>query len=249
MTKRKRVLLISLPVLLLLLAGTAALFFFGVLHLNHPSKERYPVRGVDVSSWQGEIDWPTLAGEGISFAWIKATEGSTFTDPKFAFNAENALKTGLAVGAYHFFSFETPGKTQAEHFLATVSGYELTLPPVVDLEFYGSFSKTPPDREAVLNELSDFISAVREKTGKEPVLYLTGASYRYFIEGEDAFSASPIWFRNVYTGIGETDARIRFWQFSNRHVLKGYGGKERYVDMNCFLGSEEEFRAFLAGER
>lgn len=75
---------------------------------------------MDVSSWQGEIDWPTLAGQGLSFAFIKATEGSGFTDPRFSYNWEQARKTALRVGAYHFFSYDSPGETQADNFIAAV---------------------------------------------------------------------------------------------------------------------------------
>ena len=100
--KTRRLLRWLLPAAALLTAAAvlAALFFTGVLKLNTPSRERYPVRGVDVSSWQGEIDWPTLAGQGLSFAFIKATEGSGFTDPRFSYNWEEARKTALRVGAY-----------------------------------------------------------------------------------------------------------------------------------------------------
>ena len=118
--KTRRLLRWLRPAAALLTAAAvlAALFFTGVLKLNTPSRERYPVRGVDVSSWQGEIDWPTLAGQSLSFAFIKATEGSGFTDPRFSYNWEEARKTALRVGAYHFFSYDSPGKTQADNFIA-----------------------------------------------------------------------------------------------------------------------------------
>ena len=84
--KKRRRLLVGLCA-----AGAAGitgvlLFYFGILQLNNPSGKTYPVRGVDVSSYQGDIDWPVLAQQDIQFAFIKATEGSSFTDPCFAEN-------------------------------------------------------------------------------------------------------------------------------------------------------------------
>lgn len=83
--------------------SAAALFYTGILKPVNPRKELYPVRGVDVSSYQGKIDWNVIASQGISFAFVKATEGSSLVDPCFASNYGNAAAAGLQVGAYHFF--------------------------------------------------------------------------------------------------------------------------------------------------
>lgn len=66
------------------LAAAGTLVFFGVIPLNNPSEAEFPVRGVDVSAHQGRVDWPTLASQGIDFAFVKATEGSSFVDSRFA---------------------------------------------------------------------------------------------------------------------------------------------------------------------
>ena len=103
------------------LAVIAALIYAGIIQLNRPSREAYPVRGVDVSHYQGNIDWNKLEAQGIMFAFIKATEGSSHTDSMFQANWENVAQTELRAGAYHFFSFESSGQTQAENFINTVS--------------------------------------------------------------------------------------------------------------------------------
>jgi hypothetical protein len=84
------------------LAGLA--LFFWATGFNHPNRGIYPVRGVDVSSYQGIIDWNALAGQNIGFAFIKATEGNRYRDDCFSENWEQARQTDLLVGAYHFFS-------------------------------------------------------------------------------------------------------------------------------------------------
>ena len=76
--------------------------------------------GVDVSAFQGKIDWHILAGESISFAFIKATEGSGYVDDNFEDNWRKASQTDLKIGAYHFFSYDSSGLTQAENFIQTV---------------------------------------------------------------------------------------------------------------------------------
>ena len=77
-----------------------------------------------VSSYQGEINWRVLSSQNISFVFIKATEGSSFVDKNFAYNFQEAQKTSLSVGAYHFFSYDSEGKTQAENFINTVVPFE-----------------------------------------------------------------------------------------------------------------------------
>ena len=97
----------------------------------------YPVRGVDVSNFQGEVDWNTLSAQNISFAYIKATEGSSYKDERFDYNWKNASDCDLRIGAYHFFSFESSGETQAGNFIKTVKAVDDMLPPVIDVEYYG----------------------------------------------------------------------------------------------------------------
>lgn len=74
--------------------SAAAMFYTGILKPVNPRKELYPVRGVDVSSYQGKIDWNVIASQGISFAFVKATEGSSLVDPCFASNYGNAAAAG-----------------------------------------------------------------------------------------------------------------------------------------------------------
>lgn len=99
-----------------------------------PSKQDYPVRGVDLSYYQGNIDWDVLASQGVDFCFIKATEGVDHNDSQFAQNWQTAQAAKIYVGAYHFFRFEDTGREQAENFIRTVPVTENTLPPVIDVE-------------------------------------------------------------------------------------------------------------------
>jgi lysozyme len=220
----------------LLLLG--ALFYFGVIHLNNPSRREYPVRGVDVSAYQGEIDWLALS-QSISFAFIKATEGSSFVDSCFEYNYEQAHNADILVGVYHFFSFESSGTTQAQHFIRTVGDLD-GLPPAVDVEFYKNHSVTTSDKTAVIAQLTSFVSEIQKYYGVAPIIYATEESYAAFISGQ--FLDCPIWIRNVIGKPKKLDGReFTFWQYSNRHHLSAYTGEEYFIDMNVFNGNESEF--------
>lgn len=244
--KTRRLLRWLLPAAALLTAAAvlAALFFTGVLKLNTPSRERYPVRGVDVSSWQGEIDWPTLAGQGLSFAFIKATEGSGFTDPRFSYNWEEARKTALRVGAYHFFSYDSPGETQADNFIAAVPREPGALPPVVDVEFYGDKAADPPAAADVHPQLDALLRRLEAHYGVRPILYATGKAYRLYLECR--YDDYDLWIRDVYFTPSLPASRPwTFWQYADNARLQGYTGREPCIDMNVFSGTPEEFAAYV----
>ena len=152
-----------------LLMALGALGWAGILRPNQLVVSRYAVRGVDVSEYQGTIYWNKLSA-GQDFAFIKATEGSSHQDPAFAANFQGAAEAGLLSGAYHFFSFESPGETQAENFLQTVGSLSGRLPPVVDVELYGRFKKEPPALEDVRAKLDPLLAALESHYGAKPIL-------------------------------------------------------------------------------
>ena len=232
--KSGRIIIAALAAILALCAVPAALLWFGVVQINDPPKDEYPVRGVDVSEYQGEIDWSVLSRQDISFAYIKATEGSGYTDERFNYNWENAQKTDLRIGAYHFFSLESKGKAQAELFCETVRAVPDMLPPAVDAEPYGDHTDIS---EKDISELADWLAATQEYFGVKPIIYTTSKWYGDLIKN---FPDHDIWIRSVYSK-PDSDIEWTFWQYTNRMRLDGYSGEERYIDMNVFRGSKEEF--------
>ena len=201
----------------------------------------HDVRGVDVSSYQGEIDWPVLAEQDIDFAWIKATEGSSTVDPRFAANWAGATRTGLLVGAYHFLSFDSPGETQADNVIATVPT-DGTLPIAIDVEYYGSYVDDPPPAERVRAILTPLLDRLRAHYGVAPVLYATAAAYDRYLAG--AYPDDPIWIRSVVLPPRLSDGRDwTIWQYSPRDRLPGYRGEERFIDLNVSALSRDELAA------
>jgi lysozyme len=240
---RRNVFVASGTILAIAASVIAILFYNGVILFNNPSLKEYPVRGVDVSSYQGEIDWDVLARQGIQFAFIKATEGSSFVDPHFADNYASARNTTLRIGAYHFFSYDSSGSTQADHFISVVPKAASMLPPIVDVEFYGDKEKNLPDKESMQRELSVLLAKLEEQYGMKPILYATEKSYALYIA--NAFDEYDIWIRNTVTTPTLSDGRAwTFWQYTNRETLDGYRGAQRFIDMNVFRGTQAAFDVY-----
>lgn len=240
-------LLKTLSIFLAFIGAVAALLVFllyrGIIRFNYPSLEEFPVQGVDVSHHQGDIHWHRLKSQNVQFAYIKASEGATFRDSKFATNWNGALEAGVVPGAYHFFTLCKPGAEQASNFLdalASVKGGGL--PPAVDLEFGGNCGARP-NAEEFAAQLDAFLSELRAATGCRPVLYVTQEFYYSYVERR--FQGCLFWVRDIYTRPKLRDqTEWHLWQFANRGRLPGVG---TYIDLNVFNGTPSRFNEFLCG--
>lgn len=188
--------------------------------------------GVDISSYQADVDMEKLKEQDIRFVYIKASEGSKLQDDKFASNWENALKAGLPSGAYHFFSFDSPGSTQAENFIKAVGDdIKGRLLPVVDVEYYGDKEKNPPDKEDVIRELTVFLNAVEDKYGVKPMIYTGAGIYEKYLS--DLAPEYKFWISSLYTPLSwNYHGDWYIWQYLNRGRLEGCSGGEQYIDLN-----------------
>jgi lysozyme len=239
----RRVVLVALAIVLLAAGTLAFLRWRGyLLDSQQANPEQWEVFGVDVSSYQGVVDWAVLADQGVQFAFIKATEGSGMQDAQFTANWTGALQAGVRPGAYHFFSYDSPGETQADNFIAQVPVTEGALPPVVDLEFYGKYLEQPAGREETLAILNPLLQRLEEHYGVKPILYVTYRSYYRYLAG-GGYGDYPLWFSSpvvVPLSIGGWE----FWQYSHSARLSGYYGSEGRIDLNVFHGTREQFARF-----
>jgi lysozyme len=227
----------------LILGTCAALIVSGVLWPNRLFASNHATRGVDVSVYQGTIDWDVLSTEDIDFAIIKATEGSGSQDSRFDRNWADASATDLVIGAYHFMSFESAGETQAKNVIATVPNSAGVLPVTVDLEFYGDFFDNPPTRSHVRGILDPLLADLEAHYGAPPIIYATPEAYDRYLS--NAYQENPIWIRSVAFPPRLSDGRDwTLWQYSHRDRLRGYDGDEHFIDMNVFDGTLDELRAF-----
>ena len=239
----KKKLAIVIAICIVIVSTFGYLLYKNIITLSNPKSLGYTIKGVDVSEYQGDIDWQVLSNQDIQFAFIKATEGSSYVDPNFLDNFTNALNTNLRVGAYHFFSFESSGKTQAENFIDTVPIVENSLPNVVDVELYGDFKSNPLDVQSVVKELTTMLQSLEDTYKSKPIIYTTKITYNLYIK--DNFPNYSIWLRDVYFSHNvKLTPNVDFWQYSSTQILDGYNGDEQYIDMNVFCGSQDDFNNY-----
>lgn len=221
---------------LVALLGVCALAAWFGFRRYTPDDMRYPLLGIDVSHHQGRIDWPAVVADGVDFAYLKATEGGDHRDREFTRNWQAARAAGLAVGAYHFFTFCRPGAEQAENVLAMVPVAADALPLAVDLEFGGNCDRVPTP-EALRHELAAFLGPVETAYGKPVVLYVTPE----FLDAYRAvLPARGLWRRSLLRAPDAT-APWRLWQYHNRARVDGIVGP---VDLDTFDGDRAAFDAW-----
>lgn len=188
------------------------------------------VLGVDVSSYQIDVDFRELASQGVEFVYIKATEGSSHVDNSFAEKWAAAKEAGMLAGAYHYFSYESSGLTQAENFIKAVGKLDGRLIPAVDMELTVEEVYNPPEKDDVVRGLKAFLAVVEEEYGVKPLIYAQKDYWDKYL-AED-FSSYPRWARNVFYPVW-IDAGDEWvvWQYNDRGELSGYSG-EKYIDLN-----------------
>lgn len=225
--------------LLASVSAIAVLVVVGLIHWNRPGIDRFPVRGIDVSHHQGAVDWLRVAGADIHFAFIKASEGGDHLDTRFEENWREAGNAGITRGAYHFFTFCTPGAVQADHFLDVVSPALDVLPPAVDVEFAGN-CKSWTSIDDIRRELGVLLGRLEAAWGRPPVLYITSESEERIISGH--FDEYPVWIRSVFFRPGGRNPRWLFWQYTDQGEVPGI---ETPVDLNVYRGQPGEIVALL----
>ncbi|MGF6356461.1 lysozyme [Paenibacillus sp. 4624] len=200
-------------------------------------------QGIDVSRYQGNIDWAKVKASGMTFVFIKATEGRTYVDPNFQRNVNGALAAGMLVGTYHFFrgtSVEI-AKAEAAHYANTLNqiggARALQLPQVMDYENNpGNLSK------AQMNTVAKaFLTELQRLTGVKPIIYTGNAFAGNF---DTSLSSYDLWIAR-YSTSRVPDAqpawkRWTFWQYTDSGKVNGISGN---VDMNEFEGTAAQLRA------
>ena len=211
--------------------------------VKHP--KRYPVHGIDASRFLGAIDWQTAAQSGVSFAYLKATEGGDGLDPAFATNWQAAAGAGIPRGAFHFYYWCRPAAEQARWFIAHVPRSTGALPPVLDLE-WTPFSPTctlRPDAATVQAEAEIFLTLLERHYGQRPLIYTSPDFYADNQLGR--VPRAEFWLRSV----ADHPAKVypsqswTFWQYSSTSGVPGVRGA---VDTNVFAGSVAAWQAWLA---
>lgn len=226
---------IMLAVMLVLAAVWAVNQFY--VSPPYVDPERYPVRGIDISSHNGMVNLDAAADDGIEFVFIKASEGGDFRDDNFRLNYEKAVAAGLKTGAYHFFRFDTDGVSQALNFLQAVGDRHLPLGLIIDVEEHGNPTDIP--HYLIQERLSAMVDYLSMK-GHRVTFYTNRKGYYQYLK--ENFRGFPLWICSFSSTPIYTE--WTFWQYNHKGRVKGISGN---VDLNVFCGSKNEWTDFLIG--
>jgi lysozyme len=244
--QNKRSKFLKLAFVALFVLGFGALLFTqlyeaGYVRFTYPSADTFPVRGIDVSHHQGDVDWDKVAAtQEVQFVYLKASEGGDFKDRKFASNWQKLKTLGIPRGAYHFFTFCRPGLDQAQNFLQSVTFDSGVMPAAIDLEFGGNCKATPTPGQMAA-EVTSFVLELQKTDPRTPVLYVTEEFRKaYLTSHEKLYPKHVLWARNLLTQpLGKPCEDWAFWQHANNGRVDGI---QTPVDLNVFCGTAAEFQ-------
>lgn len=196
------------------------------------------IRGIDVSKWQGTIDWDKVKADGIQFVIIKATEGTSYVDPNFKKNVEGARRAGLVIGAYHYAHPDNNPQKEVEFFIKTTANISLDLPPVLDLEVNKGLNKAAVTQFAV-----QWLTAMEERIGRRPIFYSYTSFIRDYIGTQ--LAAWPLWIAHyevLQPSSNGVWSRWDIFQYSSKGRVAGIHGN---VDLNVM---EQQFFARMGAQ-
>ena len=215
---------------------------------DYPRPRDYPIHGIDVSKFQGDIDWKAVADAGVKFAWIKATEGGDRADEHFQANWMGAKAAGVPRGAYHFVYWCRAPLEEMTWFEQNAPVEDDALPPVLDVEA----TPTSPtcrrhlEKQRTVAEIKLMLEEMGRHYGKRPIIYTTVDFYEAILS-DGALSDYPIWVRSTkyHPAVKYGSRAWQFWQYQSDGKTPGIDGR---VDRDVFYGSKEQWQAFLTAQ-
>ncbi len=200
--------------------------------------------GIDVSHHNGPIAWLDVAAAGQRYVFIKASEGVTVVDTRFALNWAGARAAGLLRGAYHYFRPKSSPIGQADHFFSVVGALDRSdLPPVLDLEERTGWIGTPASR---LQLVQQFLDRVEFLFKRRAVVYTSRSFMNEFLGGSRALGGHALW----VVDYGQTPPRMppgwtgwTLWQYAEQGRVAGVAGA---VDVDWFRGDLQALHRFAS---
>ena len=206
--------------------------------------EGYEIHGIDISHYQGKIDWEQLKnamikGCPVRFVIIKSTEGSSRLDENFRENFNQARDFGFIRGVYHFWSNKSTAREQAYYFLDQVHLTDGDLPPVLDIEHKPADKSVEDFQRNVLT----WLHIVEDKYHVKPIIY-TYYKFKEQYLSAPVFEDYPYWIAHYYVDKVQYKGKWKFWQHTDVGKLPGIKG---YVDFNIYNGSYYELKQLCIG--
>jgi len=219
----------------------------GIHSLPHIVAKSTGIYGIDVSHHQGQIDWRKAKQAGVSFAYLKASEGRKFIDPCFTQNWLGTKQAGVVRGAYHFFHANIDPIEQAKNFIQQVqpllTGF--ALPPALDIEYTPNMNSVTAIE--LMAKAKQWLEYVEHALGVTPIIYTSQSFWEDYIGNNPVFAKYPLWLAAAMRQPGPPSSwqEWTFWQFSPRGQVPGI---MTAVDLNYFGGNKKEFLKLLTDQ-
>lgn len=197
--------------------------------------------GVDVSKWQGAVNWSKAKAAGVGFAFVRVSDGTAARDSQFAANWAGTKAAGIIRGAYQFFRPAQNVTAQADAMIAAIGTYQQgDLPPVIDVEDAGGLSAA-----TVAARVRTWVDRVQSALGVTPIVYTGKYFWRDEVGGPASFAPNPLWiaqYTSLCPDIPAPWAKWTFWQYTESGTIDGIAGP---VDTNRFNGSLAQLQDFV----
>lgn len=234
--KKRKISLFLMPVLAGLILSVLVL-----LPVQRADAAAVKATGIDVSRWQGTIDWAAAAADGVDFAMVgigRYTGGVRIPDPMFDYNMTNAIANGIDVGVYLYSQAVTvaQARSEAEFVLDQIDGYRISYPVVFDMEYSGQTALTTEKRTKIALAFLQVI----EQAGYHPAIYASESWFSYYMDMSQ-LAAYDLWvakwintseknwkktYRPAYSG-------MTMWQYSSTGTVSGISAA---VDLDyCYV--------------
>ena len=210
------------------------------MSVQRASGQRVP--GIDVSRWQRQIDWERVAADGYRFAFIRATIGDDYTDPRFYVNWDGARLAGLLLAPYHVLTPNVPPGDQIDFFFQSLGSRRGDMPPVLDVE------RDDGARPDVITAcVASALEMMEARDGRKPIIYTARWCWNRWVRSSPRWRAYDLWVAS-YTSeplLPRDWDTWMFWQYSDRGDVSGVGAPS--TDLNWFAGSWQELQQYSGG--
>jgi lysozyme len=195
--------------------------------------------GLDVSRWQGVIDWRAVANAQYKFAVIRSSVGDAYIDPQFAMNWNNASSAGLLLSAYHVLKPEIAAEAQINNLFAALANRKTDLPLVLDIELTGGLTAAQ-----ITASIRSCLQLIEQRSGRKPIIYTARWFWDPNVQAAADWADYDLWVASygVSTPTLPRDwAAWKFWQYTDKGQVPGIGTA---VDLNWFNGSIDDLLAY-----
>ncbi|MBO4487334.1 MAG: glycoside hydrolase family 25 protein [Bacteroidaceae bacterium] len=206
-----------------------------IAHTTQRGPVNTVIQGIDVSHYQGTIDWAAVAASGqVGYAFIKASESVSFVDDYYKYNLAQARKHGINVGSYHFFRAHVDQEAQLKHMISVIDPAKQDIVPVIDIENSNGVSV-----EVLASRLRHFLARVEEYYGRPPIIYTYVNFYNKYLahRGFEHYPLFIAFYQDHAPRLSDGREYI-MWQYTSKGTISGIKGN---VDRSMFVNNHDIF--------